>query len=75
MISSKLQQQKNIVMSLNLMKKKLRRKNWNLCDLRSDPDPHQNDTDPNHCSMEQYNTALIGTQPRQRRDTETLTLG
>ena len=47
-ISSKLQQ-KNIVMSFKPYTEKLRRKNWNLFDFRSDPDPEP-DPDPDPSS-------------------------
>ena len=41
-------------MSLNLLQKKnYEEKNWNLVELWSDPDPHQNEAAPKHCLIDQ----------------------
>ena len=46
-MNNKLISTKNIVMTLNLLKKKKKREiNWNLFDVRSDPDPELDPADP-----------------------------
>ena len=58
-ISSKLQQQKNIFMSFKPYTEKIKKKKIGICSIlgrihypgsgSADPDPHQSETDPKHC--------------------------